>query len=245
MQRNDLFRSNGVKHRCRLSARSSSIVAFLRSEDPPEDISTNPVVAHPHNTSRDIPERLPPAKIKELSELQPPRALVATAEEWAAIAAAIALCSYYWHPALYVLAVMFIGSRQHALMILGHDASHYRYLPTRWQNDLVANIFLMWPKFASVAAFREFHGTHHQYTNFPNDGNRHIWHTHNAKGELEPDWVFPKTRLGLALMLLRRAFLTGDLLDTPRPGRLIAHPVAALDGRRRARVLHVGRRRGL
>ena len=105
---------------------------------------------------------------------------------------------------------MFIGARQHALIILGHDASHYRYLPTRWQNELVGNLFLMWPVFASVEGFRKFHATHHQHTNLPGDGNRHIWYTHNAAGELDPGWVFPKTRLGLALVLLRRAFfLTG------------------------------------
>jgi fatty acid desaturase len=111
---------------------------------------------------------------------------------------------------LYLIAVLFIGARQHALLILGHDASHYRYLRTRWQNDLFGNLFLMWPTFASVEGFRKFHGTHHQYTNLANDGNRHLWDTHNAEGELEPEWVFPKTRLGLALMLLRRAaFFTG------------------------------------
>ena len=68
----------------------------------------------------------------------------------------------------------------------------------------------MWPTFASVEGFRKFHGTHHQYTNLANDGNRHIWQTHDAAGELAPDWQFPKTRPGLALVLLRRAaFLTG------------------------------------
>jgi fatty acid desaturase len=191
-------------------AELNRIVAFLRSENPSKDISTNPIVEHPHNTSRTIPERLPPAKLKELSVLQPAKALIATAEEWAAIAAAIAVCAYYWHPVLYVLAVMVIGARQHALLILGHDASHYRYLRTRWQNDLFGNLFLMWPTFASVEGFRKFHGTHHQYTSLPNDGNRDLWHTHNAEGELEPEWVFPKTRLGLALMILRRAaFVTG------------------------------------
>ena len=188
----------------------SKVVAFLRSENPVEDISVNPVVKHPHNTSRTIPERLPPATIKELSKLQPARALAAIGGQWVAIAGAIALCAYFWHPALYLVAVLFIGARQHALLILGHDASHYRTLPTRWQNDLFANLFLMWPMFASVEAFRKFHGTHHQYTNLPDDGNRHIWQTHDAAGELAPDWQFPKTRTGLALVLLRRAaFLTG------------------------------------
>ena len=138
--------------------------------------------------------------------LDPARALAATAGEWVSIAAAIALCSYFWHPALYLITVMFVGARQHALIIMGHDASHFRYLPTRWQNELFGNLFLMWPVFASVEAFRKFHGPHHQYTNLPNDGNRHIWYTHDAAGELEPGWIFPKTRLGLALVLLRRAF---------------------------------------
>lgn len=190
--------------------RMSKIIAFLRSENPVEDISVNPVVQHPHNTSRSIPERLPAAKIKELSALDPAKALTATAEEWAGIALAIGLSVYFWHPLLYVIAVIFIGARQHALLILGHDASHFRYLPKRWQNDLFANLFLMWPTFASVEGFRKFHGTHHQYTNLANDGNRHIWQTHDAAGELAPDWQFPKTRTELALVLLRRAaFLTG------------------------------------
>jgi len=68
----------------------------------------------------------------------------------------------------------------------------------------------MWPTFASVEGFRKFHSTHHPYTNLPGGGNRHIWYTHDAAGELEPNWVFPKTKLGLALVLLRRAsFVTG------------------------------------
>ncbi len=181
-------------------------IAYLRSEIPSEDVSKNAVVKHPHNSTRTIPERLPAATVKELSVLDPARAVAATAEEWAAIIAAIALCSLFWHPLLYLVALVVIGSRQHALLIIGHDASHYRYLPTRWQNDLFANVFLMWPTFASVEGFRKFHSTHHQYTNLPGDGNRHIWYTHDAMGELEPGWRFPKTRAGLGLVLLRRAF---------------------------------------
>jgi fatty acid desaturase len=191
-------------------AKLNGIIAYLRAANPTEDISANPVVKHPHNTARTIPERLPPAKIKELSQLQPARAIFAATMQWAAIAAAIAARTYFWYPVLYVVAVLFIGARQHALLILGHDASHFRTLKTRWHNDLFANLFMMWPTFASVEGFRKFHGTHHQYTNLPDDGNRHIWRTHDAAGELAPDWQFPKTRLGLVLVLLRRAaFVTG------------------------------------
>ena len=34
-------------------------VAYLRSEIPTDDVSKNPIVQHPHNTTRGIPERLP------------------------------------------------------------------------------------------------------------------------------------------------------------------------------------------
>ena len=186
------------------------ILSFLRTEIPADDISVNPVVKHPHNTARIVPERLPAATVKQLSELAPWRSVRATAEEWLIIAAAIAVPTLFWHPLLYLLAVIVIGSRQHALLILGHDAAHYRVLRVRWQNDLFANLLMMWPTFASVEGFRKFHGTHHQYTNLPEDGNRHIWYTHDAAGELAPDWRFPKTRLGLAALLVRRAmFVTG------------------------------------
>ena len=191
-------------------AEISRALTYLRAEIPAEDISKDSVFKHPHNTTRLIPERLSPTKIRELSRLQPARAIVATFGKWVLIAAAIAFCTSFWHPVLYVLAVFVIGSCQHALLILGHDASHYRTLSLRWQNDLFANIFMMWPSFASVEGFRKFHGTHHQYTNLPNDGNRHIWYTHDAAGDLAPDWQFPKTRMALVWLLLRRgAFLTG------------------------------------
>ena len=81
-------------------AKVKSVIAFLRSETPAEDISANPLVIHPHNTSRSIPERLPAATVRELSALEPARALAATAGEWVSIAAAIALCSFFWHPVL-------------------------------------------------------------------------------------------------------------------------------------------------
>src|ERR1700728_1429428 len=68
-----------------------TLLAFLRSEIPTDDISANPVMAHPHDTSRTVPERLPAAEIKELSALQPTKALLATVEEWAAIGVTIAL----------------------------------------------------------------------------------------------------------------------------------------------------------
>jgi hypothetical protein len=78
-----------------LFQQTSKIIAFLRAEIPTEDVPKNPVVVHPHNTSRVIPEPLPPVIVKELSVLEPAKAIRATAEEWISIAVAIALCSFF------------------------------------------------------------------------------------------------------------------------------------------------------
>ena len=40
------------------------------------------------------------------------------------IAGAIMLTEEYFHPLLYILAIMFIGNRQHSLLIQMHDAAH-------------------------------------------------------------------------------------------------------------------------
>jgi fatty acid desaturase len=165
---------------------------------------------HPHDAVAGVPDRLPVDELRELSRLQPWRALVATGVEWVGIAAAVALV--WWRPGMasYLVAVVFIGARQHALTVLGHDASHHRYLNHKFANDLVGSLFLMWPMFVSVFGFRHFHGDHHKYFGAERDGNRFLWRTHTAQGQLRPEWVYPKTRRELLLKLARHtAFVTG------------------------------------
>ena len=45
-------------------AKITKALLYLREEIPVEDISKDPVFKHPHNTTRLIPERLPPTKIR-------------------------------------------------------------------------------------------------------------------------------------------------------------------------------------
>lgn len=170
-----------------------------------------PVLApHPHESRAAVPDRLPPEVIRELSVLRPCRAVAALAVEWLAIAAAIALCEILWSPLVYALTVVWIGARQHALTVLGHEAAHFRLLPDHRWNDWVGNVAAFWPTFVAVENYRQFHGEHHRFTGMPQDGNRRIWRTHTAAGELAAEWTFPKSRVGLALMILRRAvFATG------------------------------------
>ena len=137
------------------------------------------------------------------------RALRAIGAEWLGVVAAVVLCQLWFHPALYLLAVMFIGARQHALAVIGHDATHYRLLPDRNINDWAGNVLCLWPVFISVEGFRKFHAPHHQHTNLESDGNRELWHTHRD-GVLVAEWQYPKSKLGLAAVLLKHGLaITG------------------------------------
>lgn len=164
---------------------------------------------HPHEFQGSVPDRLPSDVIRELSVLQPVKAVRAILLEWLGIAAAIVLCQAFWNPALYMLVVIWIGARQHALTVLGHDAAHFRLLPRKW-NDWIGNVFVMWPVFLAADGYRQYHGEHHRFTGTTQDGNRRIWRTHTSKGDLTREWTFPKTVAGLVLtVLLRAAVLTG------------------------------------
>jgi fatty acid desaturase len=165
---------------------------------------------HPHQSAAPIPARVPGHELRALSVLDSTRALSAIAAEWVGVGLAVALCQLGFHPALYVLAVMFIGARQHALAVIGHDATHYRLLPHRVANDWVGNVLCLWPVFISVEGFRKFHVPHHQHTNVEGDGNRELWHTHDA-GELIAEWQYPKSAPRLCVVLLKRGLVVTGL----------------------------------
>ena len=156
---------------------------------------------HPHDSVESRPDAPPIDAIRALSRIDSFRALRAIAMEWLLIAAAIAAAEWVGHPASYPVVIVFIAARQHALMVLGHDASHYTLLQPRWLNDLVAEVCIFWPAFMSVGVFRFFHRDHHRYLATAKDGNRELWRTHSPDGDLRPEWRYPKTRTALLRLL--------------------------------------------
>ena len=170
---------------------------------------SDPVV-HPHDLKAPIPDRVDNATLRALSRIDGARAARAIAEEWALIGVTIALAHTFFHPVVYVLAVVVIGARQHALTVIGHDAAHWRLFRRRWMNEWIGNVLVQWPVFLSVESFRKVHGAHHQFTAMEGDGNRRLWKTHTPDGRLTPEWRYPKTALGLVAKVVRRAlFVTG------------------------------------
>ena len=169
-------------------------------------------MSHPHDYIEDLPDKPPLEAIRSLSSIQPYRVVGAIAGEWLLIATAIVLSEAFWHPLLYLAALVFIGARQHALLVLGHDASHYSLLGRRWLNDAVADLFLFWPTFMSVGVFRYFHRDHHRYLGTEKDKNRELWRTHTPEGVVRPEWVYPKsTRSLLGLLALKMCAGRGAL----------------------------------
>ncbi len=152
-----------------------------------------------HHTPTELEEleRLNPQVVRNLSKLIPWRSLSHVALEYIFIFGAIVGVTMYWHPLLYIFVVMWIAARQHAFAILMHDASHYRITKNRTLNDFIGEIFLAFPLFVTVRSYRLSHLAHHRHMNTEHDPD---WVSKET-----PDWVFPKSRKELCLMLLRIA----------------------------------------
>ena len=125
---------------------------------------------------------------------------------WIIIVSAIVLYQVLSSPWVYPLAVLIIGARMHALAILMHDATHFRFLKNRKWNDLITNLFIMYPIFTTIEEYRANHLKHHQHLNTEHD----------------PDWVakltkrefhFPKTKAEFILTILSYLVFYQGILD--------------------------------
>lgn len=72
---------------------------------------------------------------------------------------------WYFKAPLVLVAIALVGGVQHRLAGLAHEASHYAMFKNRLANDLVSDLFCMYPIFATTHQYRLVHIAHHQYTN--------------------------------------------------------------------------------
>ena len=98
---------------------------------------------------------------------------------------------YYWpNPAIVFLSVLIIGTRQHALFVIAHDAAHYLLYENRRLNDLVGRTCALLQGL-SMCTYRVIHRMHHN----------------NLYGELDPDTAlhggYPRGRWYLIRKLLK------------------------------------------
>jgi fatty acid desaturase len=100
--------------------------------------------------------------------------------DYTCIAAAITAVIFGWanlsgasFVALLVTAWVVIASRQHALLVLMHDATHFLASDDHEFNDWLGELFTAAPMLVSLQTYRKDHLAHHQHTNTGDD----------------PDWV--------------------------------------------------------
>lgn len=108
---------------------------------------------------------------RELRELDPRQWLAVFVTNWAVIIATMTWIHRTQPPwYLYPFIVLLVGSRQHALGLLGHEATHRLAFRRRWLNDVVSELFIAWPLMIILAhGYRPWHFAHHRHLGTPRD----------------------------------------------------------------------------
>ncbi|HIC73124.1 MAG TPA: fatty acid desaturase, partial [Alphaproteobacteria bacterium] len=106
--------------------------------------------------------QLPPERHRELSQIDTWRAIAAVVGTMSTLIGTIAIALLVWNPIFVVIAIIIIGTRQHALIVLAHDATHYRLFKPRWLNDLIGRMCGM-VSGVSMCSYRVIHRLHHNH----------------------------------------------------------------------------------
>jgi fatty acid desaturase len=83
--------------------------------------------------------------------------------------AELGLASELWNIPVTLIAITLIGAGQHRLTTLSHEASHYMLFRNRLLNEVISDLFTMFPMLSTTHHYRLQHLAHHQ---FPNDPER-------------------------------------------------------------------------
>jgi fatty acid desaturase len=139
----------------------------------------------------DYRQALPKDLVRELTRRKPWRATAAIAHDVAVLAAAIGAALWFWpNPLVIVAAVVIVGTRQHALFVIAHEAAHYLLFENRRLNDLAGRACAMLQGL-SMCTYRVIHRLHHN----------HLY------GELDPDTAlhggYPRGKAYLMKKLLK------------------------------------------
>lgn len=136
-------------------------------------------------------------RLRDLSRLKPYRFFGDLVLDWMVIALAWYVGRAGTGAVVYLIVVVVIASRQHALAVLMHDVCHGRLLRNQKAAEWVSDLFLAFPLFIRTAQFRLTHLAHHRYLNSD-------WDPDLAVKRMSPgDWTFPMSRPRLCILLCR------------------------------------------
>ena len=134
---------------------------------------------------------LPKELVQRLTRRSAWRATFSVLEDFAVIAFLIFTAIYFWpNPLVLITCVIIIGTRQHALFVIAHDAAHYLLYENRKLNDLAGRACAT-VQGLSMCTYRVIHRLHHN----------------NLYGALDPDTAlhggYPRGRAYLIKKLLK------------------------------------------
>ena len=127
----------------------------------------------PMNDASDLNLQIDKKRLRPLFEINPIKLSLSILLDWFIIFFAATIVVLFPHPIIYFLSILIIGARMHALAVLMHEVTHYRFLKNRKLGDSIANFFICYPIFITVQDYRKNHLSHH-------------WHLNS---EEDPDWV--------------------------------------------------------
>lgn len=135
--------------------------------------------------------KLPREVVQRLTRRSAWRASTAVVHDLAVLVLAISLGLYFWpNPFVLIVSIIAIGTRQHALFVIAHDAAHYLLYERRWLNDAVGRACAT-VQGLSMCTYRVIHRLHHN----------------NLYGPLDPDTAlhggYPRGRGYLVRKLLK------------------------------------------
>ena len=125
--------------------------------------------------------------IKELRQLKPFRTIISFTHIWASIILSlilinIVLLDFGFESIVYLLPLsIFIATRQNALAVQVHEASHYHLFKSRSLNDLFCNIFASYWILNDVKSYRKNHLEHHRYLHTSKDPDKDLYHISTRK----------------------------------------------------------------
>ncbi|HTL46939.1 MAG TPA: fatty acid desaturase [Verrucomicrobiae bacterium] len=131
--------------------------------------------------------------------------MLAVLIDWSLIAAALALGIHTRNAGIWLLVLLVVGNRQHALSVLGHDGAHFLICKNRALNDWLACLFSWWPLGVGLHGYRKFHFQHHRYSGTVLDPELDI------KRKEKPEWDLPLKKRTMGLYFLK------DLLGLSAP----------------------------
>ena len=127
------------------------------------------------------------AEFGELGKVSNRRGAWSILRQWLCIGLAVAFAVYlnsWWS---YALAILVISTRQHALGIAMHEATHWRLFENRAVNDFIGDFLCAFPVNMTVARYRYDHLLHHKHNMTEADPYWQDW-------TRDPHWRWPKTR---------------------------------------------------